>query len=263
MVCRPAPRGAVATGTVVARLFASSRVASWVLPGPGWWPRPRCVAPAAANAVWRVDQCALCREWCAHLTVTCALRPGDEVLVTWNPAPAWEEANWPLEATFDGSACERAAGAGATVWAHQLGGGPPVCVARGWAAIPWPAGAQVAEAIGCRLAVDMLVALQPPTCAARVVGDNLAVIRYGAGTARLRRPELQTHLEGALGRALAAGWRLQWCAVRRRLNRAADALALEGRLWAQSLLRTPTREIQYRTEWSLGDVPSHPPQPPR
>ena len=145
----------------------------------------------------------------------------------------------------------------------NLGGGPPVRVARGWAAIPWPAGAQVAEAVGCRLALDMLVALQPPSRAARIVGDNLAVVRYGAGTARLRRPELQAHLEGALGRALAAGWRLQWCAVRRRLNRAADALALEGRLWAQRLLRTSTQGIQYRTEWCSGNGPLHPPQPPR
>ena len=102
-----------------------------------------------------------------------------------------------------------------------------------------------------------------PPHARHVVGDNLAVVRYGAGTARLRRPELQAHLEGALGRALAAGWCLQWCAVRRRLNRAADALALEGRLWAQNLLRTSTRGIQYRTEWSFGNVPPHPPQPPR
>ncbi len=31
---------------------------------------------------------------------------------------------------------------------------------------------------------------------------------------------------------MAAVWRLQWCAVRRRLNRAADALAAEGRRWA-------------------------------
>ena len=263
MVCRPAPQEVVAAGTAVARLFASARVASWLLPGPGWWPRPRCVAPAAANAAWRVDRCTLCNEWCACRTTTSALRPGDEVLVPWNPAPAWEEANWPLEATFDGSASELVAGAGATVWAHQLGGGPPVCVARGWAAIPWPAGAQVAEAVGCRLALDMLVALQPPSRAARIVGDNLAVVRYGAGTARLRRPELQAHLEGALGRALAAGWRLQWCAVRRRLNRAADALALEGRLWAQRLLRTSTQGIQYRTEWCSGDGPLHPPQPPR
>ena len=216
---------------------------------------------------WLLTLCGVltvahCNEWCACLTTTSALRPGDEVLVPWNPAPAWEEADWPLEATFDGSADDRVAGAGATIWAHQLGGGPLVCIARGWAAIPWPAGAQVAEAVGRRLALDMLVAMQPPTRAARIVGDNLAVVRYGAGTARLRRPELQAHLEGALGRALAAGWRLQWCAVRRRLNRAADALALEGRLWAQRTLGTAATGIQYRTEWRSGEGPARPPLPP-
>ena len=37
----------------------------------------------------------------------------------------------------------------------------------------------------------------------RVVGDNLAVIRYCAGMARLRRIEMQAHLEEPLS-ALAA-----------------------------------------------------------
>ena len=36
MVCRPAPREPVAAGTTVARLFASSQVAAWLVPGPGW-----------------------------------------------------------------------------------------------------------------------------------------------------------------------------------------------------------------------------------
>ena len=70
------------------------------------------------------------------------------------------------------------------------------------------------------------------------MGDNLGVIRYGAGTARLRRIEMQMHLEPVLADAYAAGWALDWQAVRRRLNTEADALATRGVFWAARLART-------------------------
>jgi hypothetical protein len=58
-----------------------------------------------------------------------------------------------------------------------------------------------------------------------VVGDNLAAIRYGAGTGRYRRLHLAQQMDFALRQASEAGWTLTWQAVRRRLNKAADRLA--------------------------------------
>ena len=51
------------------------------------------------------------------------------------------------------------------------------------------------------------------------------VARYCAGTGRLRHPAMQAHLDGPLDAAAELGWRLDWQAVRRRLNEAADGLA--------------------------------------
>ena len=209
MVRWPVTRRSVEAGGCIGRLYASAAVAAWMPLGTGWWPRPRRVDDAHANADWVVTRCA-----------GFGLARGCEILVRWSPAPAWED------------------------------GGSPECLARARAAIPWPASAQVAEAVGCRLALSLLTALRPERRAARVVGDNLAVVRYGAGTARLRQTELQAHLELGLGQALSAGWRLLWCAVRRRLNQAADALAAEGRAWADRLAGEGAIRIQARIDWA-------------
>eukprot|EP00959_Pyramimonas_sp_CCMP1952_P194714 4071681-Pyramimonas_sp.AAC.1 len=72
---------------------------------------------------------------------------------------------------------------------------------------------------------------------ARIVGDNLAALRYGAGTARYRRLHLAQQMEDALGQVESAGWVLAWQAVRRRLNKAADSLATIGVYLADSLRR--------------------------
>ena len=61
-------------------------------------------------------------------------------------------------------------------------------------ASPWVASAQVVEAIGCPTVLGLLLELRVEDPLARVVGDNLAVIRYCAGTARLRKVETQAHL---------------------------------------------------------------------
>ena len=95
----------------------------------------------------------------------------------------------------------------------------------------------------------MLLDLQPAARAARVCGDNLTVIRYGAGTARLRRPEVQTHLEVSLGAALAAGWRLTWQAIPRSLNGEADALAAAARSWAVELRTADRHRMQTHVDW--------------
>ena len=61
-----------------------------------------------------------------------------------------------------------------------------------------------------------------------MAGDNLAVVRYCAGTGRLRRPELHALLDPGLNAAAAAGRAPEWAAVRRRHNQTADAAATAG-----------------------------------
>ena len=101
-------------------------------------------------------------------------------------------------------------------------------MAQSVVAIPRGASAQLAEAHGCCAALALLRRAQGGPRRARVVGDNLAVIRYGAATAALRATPQQAILEVALAAAYANGWRLEWQAVRKHLNTAADALATEG-----------------------------------
>ena len=100
------------------------------------------------------------------------------------------------------------AGAGATLWRRHLLGGAPTRIASTIVAIPWDANAQVAEAIGCRAAISLLLDPRLTERRARVVGDSLAVVRYRAGSARLRRLEMQAHLEQPLATILTQGWRL-------------------------------------------------------
>eukprot|EP00959_Pyramimonas_sp_CCMP1952_P125584 2626016-Pyramimonas_sp.AAC.1 len=84
---------------------------------------------------------------------------------------------------------------------------------------------------------------------ARVVGDNTAAVRYGAGTGRYRRSGLQAQLEEGLAPLAAEGWVLEFQAVRRRLNGGADALATEGVEWAAELRARGDLRVQSRTRW--------------
>ena len=174
-----------------------------------------------------------------------------------NLSPSSEPASWPLEATFDGGARRvqgrQVAGAGASLWRHRLDG-PPELVASAVAAVPGGATAQVAEALGCRLAIDLLLREGSGVRAARIVGDSTGIVRYGAGTAKLRRPEMQAHLDVGLANLAEAGWRLSWQAVRRRLNEAADTLAGEGEQMAAALAAAGRGEvvIEFRTGAGAG-----------
>ena len=238
----------------LATIYADTPTAAWILPGPRWWPRPRRVEPSEANAQWTTRRCTACWRYRAQLTALADLPEATELCVTTNPSPNWEDATWPYEITFDGGARSldetEVAGAGAILWEHDTQGGCPRQIASTVIAIPWKAGAQAAEAAGCCAGLRLLQTLRPAHRAARVVGDNLGVIRYGAGTARLRRLQMQAQLEAALATTLSQGWRLSWQAVRRRLNHAADALATEGVLWARDLVTQGHTAIATRTTWT-------------
>ena len=62
-------------------------------------------------------------------------------------------------------------------------------IARVVIGLPEQAHAQVAEAYGCRVGLQMLA----------VAGGNLIVVRYYASEGRIRRPHIQELLEGPLG----------------------------------------------------------------
>ena len=238
-------------------LYSDDQIAGWIPPGRGWWPRPRRADAADSNADWITERCHQCRCFVARLRARCHIRAGSEIVAANCPSPNWDEAKWPYEATFDGGARlirgTRVAGAGATLWRHDVHGGPPSCIARAQVAIPWDAGAQVAEAFGCCAALSLLEHVDTDPRSARIVGDNLGVIRYCAGTARLRRATMQAQLERSVGNVLARGWSLTWQAVRRRLNTAADVLATSGVRWAAQLADAGQYAVQTHVQWHDDD----------
>ena len=106
--------------------------------------------------------------------------------------------------------------------------------------------------------MTLLMATRDRGLAARVVGDNLAVIRYGAGTGRYKRLVLQAQLEQTLAPLAARGWTLTWQAVRRRLNQAADRLATLGVFWAEVLRRQGHTQMRQHVVWHDHDAPPLP-----
>ena len=67
-----------------------------------------------------------------------------------------------------------------------------------------------------------LVVADARASSARIVGENLAVVRHASGRARLHRPALRQALAAPLGDMACRGWAPSWLAVRRRLNKEAD-----------------------------------------
>ena len=235
----------------------------WLLAGPGWAPMPRCDA-TQANAEWSTFFCAGCSRHRATLVTTSALAPFDEIIVSSSPFPDQDKHCWPLEATFDGGArsfseAPKVGGAGASLWHHPPDGSTPVLLASCVVAMPSVDSAQVAEASGARAALSLLAACRSYGRAARVVGDNLAVIRYGAGASRFRKLLIQAQVEQGLVPLAASGWTLTWQAVRRRLNKTADRLATIGVFWAESLRRSGVLSAHTHIVWHRLAPPACPP----
>ena len=159
----------------------------------------------------------------------------------------------PWEVTFDGGAragaSGRAAGAAALLWGPPAPDGTRTIVARAMVALPGEAFAQVAEAWGAKLALGLLSTMSTDERRARIIGDNLAVVRYGAERGALRRPGMQGLLAPALAQTAEKGWHLSWTAVRRRLNKAADAAATAAVLWAHRLRRAGHTRPVTTVDW--------------
>ena len=192
---------------------------------------------------------------------------GDEVTVpseTGAVIGLYEEAASDYIVAFDGGARRdadidaRVAGAGAIIW--TLGANGEVQeIARACAALPGESWSPIAEAWGLRLALLLAVRHVRPGRRLRVVGDNVAVIRFGAAQGRLRNPDHESLISPVLCDALLRSIHLSWTAVRRRYNRAADAVATEGVRWAARL--ATTGEIAPRVRFQLAAVPDHSAEP--
>ena len=124
------------------------------------------------------------------------------------------------EVTFDGGAKAmgegRVAGVGATLWGPPDAEGARGVLRTSRLALPEEQYAQVAEAWGCRLALELVGKIKGRPSQVRIVGDNLAVVRFGAGEGRLQRAHMAALIGPAIGALHLRGWSLQWEAVRRR-----------------------------------------------
>ena len=69
---------------------------------------------------------------------------------------------------------------------------------------------------------------------ARVVGDNVQVVRYCASQCRLRSFASREPVDAAWCSAVAQGWALDWRLVRRQLNVHAHELSRAAAGWAAS-----------------------------
>ena len=105
------------------------------------------------------------------------------------------------------------------------------------------------------MAIDMVCASGTGRRHSRTSGDNLAVVRFCVGQARLRRPAMQAVLEPGLARLALGGWAVQWLAVRRRLNMAADAIATRAVYWAARLRACGDMERRQEVRWLDRDGP--------
>ena len=215
------------------------------------------------NASWATFFCPACGLHRATLCTTRTLDAGDEVVVDVSHFPDQDMHSWPLEVSLDGGARNfgdhpKGAGAGATLWHHPPDGGAPTLLASCVLAMPDVDNAWIAAASGCRAALALLAATQGGRgCAAQIVGNNLAVIRYVVGNSRFRRLVLQARLEQRLGPLAATGCSLSWQAVRRRLDKAADRLATRGAFWAEARRRASIASMRAHIAWH-----AHPPAPP-
>ena len=257
----PVTTRAVQAGDLLLRLQGPETTNGWLLAGAGWVP-PTRIDPLAANARWQVTFCPACDQHVASLHATIPLNAQQEVVCRAAPFPDVDTIRYPYEVTFDGGARRidsdrKVAGAGATLWHFPPDGGEPQLLASTVVALPGCDNAQVAEATGCRAALALLAHTHGRR-AARVVGDNLAVVRYGAGTGRFQRVPLQAQMELSLGPLAQRGWALQWHAVRRRLNKAADRLATLGVFWAASLARRGDMDVRTHTVWHARPLPPVP-----
>ena len=204
---------------------------------------------------------ACCTAWRANLIALRDLEPGDEVTTQRTGHVAGPTGNdHGLEVTFDGGARDvrggRVAGAGAVLWGPPGESGERIRLATAWTALPAEQHAQLAEGEGCAAAARLVLAAGVAPISARITGDNLAVVRHAVGCARLHRPAMHQAMAGPLADLALAGWSPEWLAVRRRLNKAADAVATQAVFWAARIRDQGERGRRTEVHWHVnrGDI---------
>ena len=201
-------------------------------------------------------RCAACGRWEATLTAIAALQPGDVVTVPVGlPGTAEEDDPSALLLSFDGGARLRGPGAAmggaALLWSARFEDGRRMLLAEASAAIPWATSATEAEAWGLRVGLGLIrqAGSQAASRKLEVFGDNLAVVRFGAGTGRVRDPSVWALISAPLAQCLGVGWGVRWHAVRRRFNTAADAAASKARDEASAMASAGQTEATIRARW--------------
>ena len=125
-------------------------------------------------------------------------------------------------------------------------------LAEAAAAVPHATSAMDAEAWGLKVGLDLVAAAgaRVPVRRLEVYGDNLAVVRFGAGTGRVQGPHVCGLVSSPLARSLGLGWDMRWHAVRRRFNSAADAAATVARDRGTALALTGARSPEVTWRWA-------------
>ena len=228
-----------AAGEIVATLYSHAAPAAWPLPGDGPFSAPRVGAstcrrgPGMPAAQWEIRRCSECQQFAAALRLERAAQAGEEVRVA-APGPflrdAAADSAWLLWA--DGCGPERdgppIGGAGFVLQRVDAEGqAGPFLEAAG--PLPGCGDGLHAEARALGAALAELARLQLPRRRVCVIGDCAPVLHSAAGGSGARGQPIQSLFKDALGAVLQQGWVLEWRVVHRSLNRAADALAREGR----------------------------------
>ena len=257
------------TGDTVLALRAYHKPAAWLFTAAGPLGHPITDSDLEDNIEWTEGRCPSCRRW---LMTAIASRPIPAGHLLRGPeAPELlrtSRDNAPsFLISFDGGARHkspqsslpdsgpRAAGAGAALWGPINSRGLRQCVAQATIACPRLTDSLSAEAAGLRLGIALIAKVLPQVNSIGIVGDNLPVMRLGAGNGKIRTPGIWEMLEAPLLHIAVRGWQCQWFAVRRRYNKTADALATigtyqavdraAGGLWEPSIqLWTANSEVQ-------------------
>ena len=105
------------------------------------------------------------------------------------------------------------------------------------------------QAWGAKLALDLLGAIRSDVRRARVVGDNLGVVRYGAEKGHLRRPDMHRRLAAGLTAAAEKGGispGVQSSEAHQQSRRCRGHVAV---FWAHRLRASGARQPQIHIEW--------------
>ena len=234
----PVAKKNIAQGEILATLCSTGQLAHWSLPGKAWWPAPRIAPATVSTAVWQIAKCN-CGYYIATLRATMDVLQGCEITVTFQDHVVNFDYSPNVEITWDGGAKEvdgvRVAGAAAILWgpSDRSGDRNPIAIAS--VSLPGQQWAPIAESYGLRLAVSLLLECSASPKTARMVGDNLAIVRYAASQGRLKHPSMQMVLDEPLKDLVSSGWETCWFAVRSKVNAAAHACANEALLLAGKL----------------------------